>query len=374
MRFSCYCLLILILILLLASCTRISDLINPPTPRELYSREFGEDHPQYEAWQTAYDRSLNDSLSIFMPYSETGHFHTGAINVYSYDVHLEQGEIFHFEMKTDSAHARIFIDFLKKTRDSLNTYDMVTLNTPDDRNLRFEVQETNIYKIVIQAALDVQTPFAMRAYTEPSYLFPVAGHGNSAIRSFWGDPREAGRRQHEGIDIFAPRGTPVVAATDGRIRYTGERGLGGKQVWIRTDLFGGKSLYYAHLDSIVVSGTWKVDEGDTLGFVGNSGNAVTTPPHLHFGIYGRGGAVNPMPFVYERNPPEIPQTFDETVRKELVVNSPIANLRTAASIQGLKIGEAARGDTLQLLGQAGNWRHIKTGKQTKAYIHESLVE
>ena len=111
-----------------------------------------------------------------------------------------------------------------------------------------------------------------------------------------------------------------------------------------------------------------------MGFVGNSGNAVTTPPHLHFGIYGRDGAVDPMPFVFERNPPEIPEIFDESVTRRLVVNSEYANLRTAASMDGLKIGEAARGDTLQVLGQSGNWRHIKTENQMKAYIHESLVE
>ncbi|MDX1641725.1 MAG: M23 family metallopeptidase, partial [Balneolaceae bacterium] len=161
-------------------------------------------------------------------------------------------------------------------------------------------------------------------------------------------------------------------ATDGRIRYTGERGLGGKQVWMRTDLFGGKSLYYAHLDSIAVSGNWSVDQGDTLGFIGNSGNARTTPPHLHFGIYGRRGAVNPMPFVYKREPPELPE-FLEEAQRELVVNSTVANLRTAASMEGLKIGEAARGDTLQLLGYAGNWRHIQSEGEMKAYIHESLV-
>lgn len=203
-------------------------------------------------------------------------------------------------------------------------------------------------------------------------LLLVAGYPNSAIMSFWGDPRDAGRRQHEGIDIFARRGTPVVAATDGRIRYTGERGLGGKQVWLRTGLFGGKSLYYAHLDSIAnVEGN--VDRGDTLGFVGNTGNARTTNPHLHFGVYGSDGAVNPLPFVYKRSRPRLPKLPGGSGVREVVVHSPVANLRTAASIEGKKIGEVARGDTLKLLGQSGNWLHIKKSDKEKAFIHESLV-
>lgn len=366
-------LLILGLILLVSSCTRIKDLINPPSPREVYSREFDENHPQFNEWQRAYERSLGDSLKILPPYWEIGHFQRNEINVYSYEIDLEHGEIFHFELATDSVNTRIFVDFFRQTDDSLNSYELVKQNGPDERMVRFEVEDTGIYKILVQPALDVQTPFRMRAYTQPSYLFPVAGHSNSAIRSFWGDPRDAGRRQHEGVDIFAQRGTPVVAATNGRIRYTGERGLGGKQVWLRTELFGGKSLYYAHLDSVAVSGSGSVDVGDTLGFVGNTGNARTTPPHLHFGIYGRGGAVNPMPFIFERELPEIQELADETGQRQLVVNSAVANLRTAASLDGLKIGEATRGDTLHVLGHAGNWRHIKTEQQMKAYIHESLV-
>ncbi len=64
------------------------------------------------------------------------------------------------------------------------------------------------------------------------------------------------------------------------------------------DVRGRQSLYYAHLDTQLVSSGERVRAGDTLGLVGNSGNARTTAPHLHFGIYVRGeGAVNPLPFV-----------------------------------------------------------------------------
>lgn len=310
---------------------------------------------------------------MFLPHQETGVFYQEKIDAHSYEVDLEKGEIFHFEVVADSLNSRIFIDFFRKSGDSLKPYDIISRNAPVDRDLRFNVNESGTYKIIVQPALDTETPFILNSYRTPSYRFPVADYNSSAIKSFWGAPRDAGRRQHEGIDIFAPRGTPVVAATDGRIRYTGERGLGGKQVWLRTDLFGGNSLYYAHLDSIAdIRG--RVEEGDTLGFIGNSGNAITTPPHLHFGIYTGGGAVNPLPFVYESNRPQMPSSIGYPDQEQLIVNSPVANLRLAASLEGKKIGEAERGDTLKLLGMTEDWCRIQTEDHLEAFIHKSLVE
>lgn len=323
------------------------------------------------AWQRAYQESLDDSLAMFLPYFEMGTFTQDEMDVYSYEMELDRGEVFHFEISVDSMHTRIFVDFLKQTDDSLGSYNLISQNEPIKRNIRFDVQETGTYKVIIQSELAANTPFQLISYTMPSYRFPVAGYTSSAIKSFWGAPRDAGRRRHEGIDIFAPRGTPVIAATDGRIRYTGERGLGGKQVWLRTEFFGGNSLYYAHLDSIAdVRGN--VQKGDTLGFIGNSGNARTTPPHLHFGIYTRDGAVNPLPFVEERERPN--SLMNPTDQAKIVVNSTYANLRLAASLNGEKIGEAQRGDTLQVLGITEDWRHIRTENNLEAFIHESLVE
>lgn len=372
MRFHVFWLLFLILSV--ASCTKIKDLFNPPGPRELYSREFNEENPRFREWDAAFEESMNDSLAMLLPYRQTGRFYANDVHAYSYNIDLEQGEIFNFELITDSVNARVFIDFFRKTDDGPGSYELVKQLEPTDRILQFEVEQSDTYKIVVQPSLDVQTVFAFMGYTLPKYSFPLAGYDNSAIKSFWGQERDAGRRRHEGIDIFAPRGTPVTAVTDGRVSYTGERGLGGKQVWVRTGMVSGHSLYYAHLDSITVSDNESVNRGDTLGFVGNSGNAITTSPHLHFGIYGGRGAVNPLPFVLERNRPELPEINNDPEKRELIVHSQIANLRTAASMQGKKIGEARQGDTLQYLGTAGNWRKVKTGDEMKAFVHESLVE
>lgn len=137
-------------------------------------------------------------------------------------------------------------------------------------------------------------------YPSPSMLskllaFPVSGF-NSKIGSFWGASRDGGERSHKGIDIFARRGTPVVAIADGVIVDKGNTGRGGKVVWLQPDDQPLKA-YYAHLDTWKVKKGQRVKKGQVLGTVGNTGNAKTTPAHLHFGIYTKKGAVNPLPYV-----------------------------------------------------------------------------
>ena len=89
----------------------------------------------------------------------------------------------------------------------------------------------------------------------------------------------------------------MLATSAGTINRVSVTNLGGKVVWIR-DPVRNANIYFAHLDSQVVQNGDRVEVGDTIGFVGNTGNARTTPPHLHFGIYRRGeGAVDPAPFI-----------------------------------------------------------------------------
>ncbi|RRN54245.1 M23 family metallopeptidase [Pseudoxanthomonas sp. SGNA-20] len=123
---------------------------------------------------------------------------------------------------------------------------------------------------------------------------PVQGVAAGSIAPTWGAPRGTGRR-HEGADIFAPRGTPVASTTRGIVTAVRERGLGGRQVWVRGP--GNESHYYAHLEDWApgLAPGDLVEAGTVLGSVGDSGNARGTPPHLHYGIYGRGGAVDPLP-------------------------------------------------------------------------------
>jgi peptidoglycan LD-endopeptidase LytH len=122
---------------------------------------------------------------------------------------------------------------------------------------------------------------------------PVEGVGPSQLANTWGAARSEGRT-HEGIDIFAPRHTQVLSATHGIVVRRGWNRLGGRTISILGP--GGQSHYYAHLEEWDDPdvGDW-VEAGEVIGYVGNSGNAEGTPPHLHYGIYESGGATNPYP-------------------------------------------------------------------------------
>jgi peptidoglycan LD-endopeptidase LytH len=147
----------------------------------------------------------------------------------------------------------------------------------------------------------------VRLYREPppaSLPVPVQGIGPSDLADTWGGARSEGRK-HEGIDIFAPRGTPVTASTHGVVVRKGLNRLGGQVVGVVGP--AGWYHYYAHLDawSTVGIGDW-VEVGTVLGYVGDTGNAKGTPTHLHYGIYVQGSATNPYPLLVPtalRRPP-----------------------------------------------------------------------
>lgn len=125
-----------------------------------------------------------------------------------------------------------------------------------------------------------------------SLSVPVQGVRRNSLRDSWDGPRSGGRR-HRGIDIFAKRETEVLSTTPGIVTEVGTNRLGGKIVWVFGP--GGEWHYYAHLDRYgkVVPGE-KIVAGTILGYVGDTGNAKGTPPHLHYGIYSAlGGAKNP---------------------------------------------------------------------------------
>jgi len=137
--------------------------------------------------------------------------------------------------------------------------------------------------------------------TADRYVFPVYGPSSftddfAASRAITG--------WHHGNDVFAPLGAPVLAVTDGTLFLTGWNDVGGNRVWLRDH--DGNEFYFAHLSAfspLAFDGS-QVRAGDVIGFVGATGDAVGTPPHLHFEIHpaallglGYDGVVNPYEYL-----------------------------------------------------------------------------
>lgn len=147
-------------------------------------------------------------------------------------------------------------------------------------------------------ALNVARLYA--AEPDEKLAMPVKGVTRAQVADSWHAPRDGGARQHEGQDILAPRGTPVLSATDGYVVSVGENKLGGQTVSVVGA--GGRVYYYAHLDKYAddIGFGDRVTTATVLGYVGTTGNAAGTPPHLHFGVYSSGGAINPLPLLSDR--------------------------------------------------------------------------
>lgn len=145
----------------------------------------------------------------------------------------------------------------------------------------------------------IQQEQLQRQNLKKPLFMPVHQVKASQLKDTWGAARSQGR-SHEGIDIMAAKGTAVYSATDGIVLDLKNNNLGGKVIWI---LGPGLSWhYYAHLDGHRrgLSVGQSIRAGELIGYVGNTGNAKATAPHLHYGIYlqGKGrGAVNPYPYL-----------------------------------------------------------------------------
>lgn len=127
--------------------------------------------------------------------------------------------------------------------------------------------------------------------------FPVAGE--ATYSDDWHAPRSTPvPHDHEGTDVFAAKGTPVVASADGKLTVQRDSAVGGNAV--RITEADGTYYYYAHLDrfAVGIEDGNRVRKGDIIGFVGRTGNAEGGAPHLHFEIHPRGGAaVPPVPYL-----------------------------------------------------------------------------
>jgi peptidoglycan LD-endopeptidase LytH len=303
---------IVFLTLLLALCSfscssTIQNIFNK-TPHEKYADQLDdnglEKTPEGRAWLAASQAALQDAQPVTLPYRQKGVFRADKARALGLSFKVRQGEriIFNLERKGTQPLV-IFADLFKQAQST--AAPLLSADTASTQ-FSFDADETGTYVLRLQPQLFQGGEYSLSVSVGPSLGFPVSG-SKAKAGSFWGASRDGGKRRHEGIDIFAPKLTPAIAAADGYITGVREGGIGGKTVWLRPD---GKNvyLYYAHLDKQLVQEGQFVKKGDVVGLVGNTGNARYTPSHLHFGVYTYNGAIDPFPFVNPavKMPPAVP--------------------------------------------------------------------
>ncbi len=377
-------------LLFLTACGSSGPLRNlgsaPQTAHERYARALRDAGLDSTAlgreWLAAGDSALRMAYTVAMPARELGAYTRNEARAVAYRIALRDGERLRVSLRADGPPARLYMDLFESTGDSLAPFEhrASAVDTPPTDSaaalltLQHEATRDGTYALRLQPELLRSGRYEIVIRVEPILAFPVEGRGNAAIQSLFGVDRDGGRREHHGIDIFAPRGTPVLAATDGTVRSTAPNNLGGNVVWL-SDGLRSQTLYYAHLDRHAVSDGQQVRRGDTLGFVGNTGNARTTAPHLHFGIYARGrGPIDPL--LYVRLVTSTPPTLraDTTLLGQRARVTGAQSLRASlAAGDGDVVTRVAAATAVQVMGATADLLRVQLNDGTSGYLPARAV-
>ena len=325
-------------------------------------------------WTAAGRGALDNPTPVTLPFQESGHISPEVPGAVAYRLSIPRGRKLTFHVSLDSNEGtQLFIDLFRVPQDERDPLRPVISSDSLSHTFVHEPWRGGDFVLRVQPELLRGGRYRITVSEEAQLGLPVEGYGMRAILSPFGVPRDGGRRVHHGVDIFAPRGTPVLASTAGVIRRVRVTNRGGKVVWLR-DPVHDVSIYYAHLDSQHVRDGQRVERGDTVGFVGNTGNARTTPPHLHFGLYQR-GPIDPYPFI---DPPRgvLPEmTADLALLGDRVSpGNDGVRLRAAPGLRGPVITELDGATPLRVMGASGDWFRVRLPDGTNGYVAARLMQ
>jgi murein DD-endopeptidase MepM/ murein hydrolase activator NlpD/SH3-like domain-containing protein len=322
------------------------------------------------AWLLNADKMVRAPLNINVPYKETGYFADDKVTGTALRFDAKRGQKLRITItKKPANNFAIYADLFQEE----GTQPKITAFADTIGSLlAYEVKQTGKYILRLQPELLRSGEYTLTITAGPSLSFPVSASGKPHIGSFWGDGRDEGGRKHEGIDIFAPKHTPAIAAANGTVTGVTVNLLGGNVVFLHPNNEN-YTLYYAHLDVQTVHQGQNVAIGDTIGLVGNTGNARTTPSHLHFGIYTNSGAIDPLAFVDKdgRQPQSISaplKYLNATVRTS--VKSSLYNL---PSEKGISIQTMAVNTPLNVSAATDGWYKVVLPDGQAGYISSKNV-
>jgi murein DD-endopeptidase MepM/ murein hydrolase activator NlpD len=327
-------------------------------------------------WIAAGEGALAAPVEVSLPFQETGYFDESEAMAFAVRFDLQGGQSLDIVLELDAGiPARIFMDLFRVAEEQGIDNVHVASGAGEMRRIQLESRRDASYILRLQPELLRSARYTLTVRKDASLEFPVAGHDTGAIQSGFGAPRDAGRRSHRGVDIFAPRGTPVLASAEAWVTRVRETEIGGRVIWLRNKN-NGDALYYAHLEHQDVEEGQAVSPGEPIGRVGNTGNARTTPPHLHFGVYVRGsGARDPFPYLQKINDSLPSSDFDvDRLGTWSRSTEPDIALRIAPERRAQMVRSLESHTPLRVLGGTGAYLRVRLPDGAAGYVPSRFTE
>lgn len=323
----------------------------------------------YHMWSEEARRALRSGLSIRPSFREIVHFPVDQPLAVSYRLEMRRGQKLHVKLERRSFDGQLFAELFEEIGSDNAVYRLVQSADAKKNEITFEATADGVHVLRLQPELLKGGDVAITVTTAAALTFPVRGRTTQAIGSVFGDARDGGARSHEGIDIFAERGTDVLAVADGIITNVSETPIGGRVVW-QHDTARGVEYYYAHLNSQKVHPGQQVRAGQVIGTVGNTGNARATRPHLHFGVYRPGRvAIDPVPFIYDAPADAVLPVLVDLNRlgNWTEVREP-ATLHASPAADAAVLAHVPAGARLRVLSGVREWHRVQLEDGTRGFV------
>jgi murein DD-endopeptidase MepM/ murein hydrolase activator NlpD len=351
------------------------NLFKSSSPHELYLRKLNnaglDKTAMGRAWMDTSNQVLTKALSISIPYKESGYFAAERIPAASFKFQATRGQKISIQLsKVPDKEFMVYMDVWEVRED--NSLNLVGSADTLGSSLSIDADENRTYLLRLQPELLRSGSYTLEISNGPSLSFPVKTTGRPRIESLFGVGRDANSRRHEGIDIFDAFHTPVIASANGTVTRVAENKLGGLVVMMRPQ---GKNytLYYAHLDKQIAREGQQVVVGDTLGLMGKTGNARTTPPHLHFGIYTSNGAIDPYPFVNPAVSRPLPITASLNYLNATLRSRSKTNLYARPESHSQPLQALPAATVLHIDAASSSWYKATLPNGQTGYLHSSDV-
>ena len=377
--FSLHIIFVALLAITLAGCQKekVPKAFYPRSAHEAYAHSLEQANLHLTAlgadWIQAGQLSLEEAVDITLPFQESYYWDARKAEASGYRFFVKRGVRVEVEISIHATDSLLlFADLFRERGDSLIQRIHVATADEDTHRLEFEPRRNAYYALRLQPELLRGGKFSLLVREVPSIGFPVKGKNSRSIASFFGDPRDGGTRDHHGVDIFAPRHTSVLAPSNSSVTRVGEGDIGGKYIWLY-DSQRSMYLYFAHLETRNVEAGDRVRAGQVIGTVGNSGNARTTAPHLHFGIY-RNGPIDPFSFIAETD--TIPEqiTGDELFLGRQVQTRGLTVAKNSPTINSIHIDTLEVNSRLRVKGLTGKNIRVELPDGSNAYIPGAGVD